>query len=653
MKPANRTDHRKLANWFALLTIATLLLSGLALPTAQAAPEAPQATTIIAALSDYGSGETIEQTVANMIAGWNPARIVTAGDNYHYQNCDTYAECVGTYYGTYVTAPQTFMPTMGNHDLDSVVGLTAWNNYFTWLPTSQDAQRRWYDFVVGDVHFFMLDGNGNQATQSTWLSTAVPASTSVWNIAVIHQAPYSTGYYGDISASQLPYGQYGIDFVISGHNHHYERLVKADGGKTVRYFIDGYGGSLPSVSLGHSYCSYSTSAATSEFCLASTPGAMKITASDTSITFEYFSSTGALQNTYTQVIGPEITTSVSSLAPFSTTPGTPSAAQTYTVAGSDLTADISINAPAGFAIKTDSGAYGSSITLPPTGGVVSPTTISVRLTGAAGGTFSGNIAHTSTGAAQKDVAVSGIVGTAPICVTSRISASADDAEQRNDDRRRGPGRGYGSTHSLQTYRAYAGSSTSTLNWWGLRFLNVNVPQGATITSADVTFRANLASGTTASGMTLWGQLTTNPTTFTTTANNISSTTTRPRTTASLAWSVPAWTSGSDYATPDVSAIVQEIVNQSGWAANNALVVIGQTTVTQNRSAISRDSTNGSTLAPLLEVCYTTAPAGPTITTSGTLSPFSTTPGIPSAAQTYTVAGSNLTANISIERAGGL
>ena len=279
MSPAHWTHHRKLANWFALLAIATLLLSGIALPPAQAAPQAPQATTIIAALSDYGSGETTEQTVATMIAGWNPARIVTAGDNYHYQNCTTYASCVGTYYGTYVTAPQTFMPVMGNHDYGTLpmgLGLTAWNNYFTWLPTNSDSQRRRYDFVAGDVHFFMLDGNRDQYTQAewdsqtAWLQSAVAASTSVWNIAVLHQAPYSTGYYGDIAASQLPYGQYGIDFVISGHNHHYQRLVKADGGKTVRYFIDGYGGSLPS-GQGHSECGTNTSAATNEFCLAETP----------------------------------------------------------------------------------------------------------------------------------------------------------------------------------------------------------------------------------------------------------------------------------------------------------------------------------------------------------------------------------------------
>ena len=454
MNPTHRTHHRKLADWFALLAIATLLLSGLALPAAQAAPAAPQTTTVIAALSDYGSGNALEQTVATMIAGWSPARIVTAGDNYHYQDCSTYATCVGNYYGSYVTAPppQTFMPTMGNHDYDSAVGLTAWNNYFTWLPTIPDSQRRWYDFVVGDLHFFMLDGNGNQSTQSTWLSTAVPASTSVWNITVIHQAPYSTGNYGDIAASQLPYGQYGIDFVISGHNHHYERLVKADGGKTVRYFIDGYGGSILSGSLGHSYCSYSTSAATSEFCLAETPGAMKITASDTSIKFEYYNSAGVVQNTYTQVIGPEITTSVGSLAPFNTTPGTPSAPQTYTVSGSDLTAGISINAPAGFEIKTD-GAYGPSITLPLTGSVVNTTTISVRLTGAAGGDFSGDITHTSSGAAIKNVAVSGYVGSCP--TVSLIVA--EDTTMRS-----GTTRGsynYGGSTTIRVNPYYSSGST--------------------------------------------------------------------------------------------------------------------------------------------------------------------------------------------------
>ena len=236
-----------------------------------------------------------------------------------------------------------------------------------------------------------------------------------------------------------------------------------------------------------------------------------------------------------------------------------------------------------------------------------------------------------------------IIPLVPICVTSRISASSDDAEERNDTGAVDLD-GDTSTSSLQMYRTYGGGSTSTLNWWGLRFLNVNVPQGATITSATVTFRANATSGSTASGMTLWGQLATNPDTFAESDDNI---TNRPRTTVTETWTVPQWTSGSDYATPPLAAIIQEIVDQPGWVANNAMVIIGQTTESQNRRAISYDGTDGETLAPLLEVCYTQAPVGPTISTSGVLSAFSTTPGAPSTAQTYTVSGSNLTADITI------
>jgi len=231
---------------------------------------------------------------------------------------------------------------------------------------------------------------------------------------------------------------------------------------------------------------------------------------------------------------------------------------------------------------------------------------------------------------------------AQTCVTSRISASADDVEERVDNGAVDLD-GDTSTHSLQTFRGYAGSTTGTLNWWGMRFLNINVPQGATITSADITFRANATSEATDSGMTLWGQLAANPATFTTSTNNVSS---RTKTSATLTWTIPQWTSGSDYETPDLSDIVQEIVDQSEWVENNALVIVGQTTVSQNRSAISQNSTNGSTLAPLLEVCYTEGTA-PRIITSGTLSAFSGEPGVPSAEQSYSVSGENLEGNITI------
>ena len=860
MTPAHRAYHRKLANWFALLAIATLLLSGIALPPAQAAPDAPQATTVIAALSDYGSGETTEQTVANMIAGWNPARIVTAGDNYHYQNCSTYPTCVGAYYGTYVTA-QTFMPTMGNHDYDNPpVGLTAWNNYFTWLPTSPDAQRRWYDFVVGDVHFFMLDGNGNQATQSAWLATAVPASTSVWNIAVIHQAPYSTGYYGDIAASQLPYGTYGIDFVISGHNHHYQRLVKADGGNVVRYFIDGYGGTD---AANHSECGTNTSSAASEVCLADVPGALKITASDTAITFQYYASTGALQDTYTQAAGstsattatfqqgaagytgtvdtfirgttegntnysantglewddnsgtttdeitlirftglfaseggpipngatityatltymttnltgtstadgnpanvyeslvnwpgttvtynnfggeagvqtdeynptviasaladalstqytinvtsslqrwsdgtanygwvflptasdgvtiyssdfatvanhplltvvyegaagPTITTS-GTLSAFSTPPGTPSAAQTYTVAGSNLTADISISAPSGFEISKDGGStYSSSLTLARSGTSVPTTTISVRLTGAAEGSFSGNITHTSAGATTKTVAVSGTVS---LCTTASFQQGTASYAGARDTyiQQANVTYNYGAATPLMVDSDEpngSGNDVSALLYWDISA----IPAGSTVESAAVTvYVENVTDATPGFDMyamtQAWTEGTGNgsATADGATWNTYNGTTAWPggaggssdRGTTALANF--ATTATGSY---QVSLNSTGLTVLAGWinapTDNKGFMVYAGT----EDNGLDFTSKNGSTVAnrPKLTVGYCLPPTTPYIVTSGTLSAFSSSRNVPSAVQSYTVSGGNLTGNIGNHRAGRL
>ena len=71
-------------------------------------------------------------------------------------------------------------------------------------------------------------------------------------------------------------------------------------------------------------------------------------------------------------------------------------------------------------------------------------------------------------------------------------------------------------------------------------------------------------------LTLKGQLIGNAPTFTSTSGNISS---RALTTASTAWTPSTWSSGSDYNSPDISAVVQEIVNQGAWASGNSLAII--------------------------------------------------------------------------------
>lgn len=96
---------------------------------------------------------------------------------------------------------------------------------------------------------------------------------------------------------------------------------------------------------------------------------------------------------------------VSNLTAFTTLVGTPSASQQYNLTAAFLTANITITAPAGFEISTDGSNYSAGLSVAPNYNGQ----IYVRLTGTTAGTFNGNILHSSTGATDVNVAVSGAV----------------------------------------------------------------------------------------------------------------------------------------------------------------------------------------------------------------------------------------------------
>ena len=116
-------------------------------------------------------------------------------------------------------------------------------------------------------------------------------------------------------------------------------------------------------------------------------------------------------------------TVTSSLSAFSTCVGTASAEQSFSASGNNLTANITITAPAGFEVSTTSGSgFGSSVTLTQSGGSVNSTTIYVRVSNSATGTPSGNITIESTGATTQNVAVSGTVNALPTISLGTINS---------------------------------------------------------------------------------------------------------------------------------------------------------------------------------------------------------------------------------------
>ncbi len=100
----------------------------------------------------------------------------------------------------------------------------------------------------------------------------------------------------------------------------------------------------------------------------------------------------------------------------SVTAGNYSPAQSYTVSGVYLTANLVVTAPAGFEVSTlPSSGFGPSVTLIPVSGTVATTTIWVRFAPAAAGPASGNVTNMSTGATTQNVAVTG-TGVAATCI---------------------------------------------------------------------------------------------------------------------------------------------------------------------------------------------------------------------------------------------
>lgn len=115
----------------------------------------------------------------------------------------------------------------------------------------------------------------------------------------------------------------------------------------------------------------------------------------------------------TTTTNPVIVVSPSVLTGFTYDQGTgPSLEQTFLINGSNLTGDISITAPTNYEISETSGSgFGNTITLSPSGGTISSTTIYVRLLSGLGvNTYNGeDINITSPGATSQTVTCSGEV----------------------------------------------------------------------------------------------------------------------------------------------------------------------------------------------------------------------------------------------------
>lgn len=209
-----------------------------------------ETVTRFAVIGDFGCECEGEAKVAELVRAEKPDFIITTGDN-NYPNgeAETIDPSIGRFYHDFIhpyvgrfgpgASENRFFPSLGNHDWRSD-GAKPYLDYFT-LPGNE----RYYDFVKGDVHFFSVDsdehepdGNVVGSKQAKWLEAAARASKSAWQIAYMHHPPYSSGSHGSSVELRWPYAAMGIDLVLAGHDHHYERLNE----EGITYVVNGLGG---------------------------------------------------------------------------------------------------------------------------------------------------------------------------------------------------------------------------------------------------------------------------------------------------------------------------------------------------------------------------------------------------------------------------
>ncbi|MDG1462079.1 MAG: pilus assembly protein PilY, partial [Gammaproteobacteria bacterium] len=137
---------------------------------------------------------------------------------------------------------------------------------------------------------------------------------------------------------------------------------------------------------------------------------------------------------------------------------------------------------------------------------------------------------------------------------------------------------------------------------GLRYQDLNIPRGAVITNAYIRFSSNgFNSG--ATNLTFSGELIADSITFSNTSNNISG---RTKTASSVLWDTDNdWpVSGETLVSPDLSSVVQEIVDQSGWCGGNSLnIIVDGLGISTSSARVSPAFEDGEGLGPQLVVVY--------------------------------------------------
>ena len=539
----------------------------------------------ILATGDGPSNETVSNALANRIAAVDAPLFLFLGDIYE---TGTFAENLNHYGVSNIDHPgqgtlwgataDTTQPTLGNHEK---VNIPAWMDYWHGHPV-------YTSWTWGGVLFLDLNSSQNmtatkpeyQFAKSVLTDPSAPACV----VAMYHEPAVTSNTTIASNESDMwkLLADNGVDLVLNGHQHNMEQYKPLD-----RNFTAGptaHMVQLVAGSGGHGLTGVTNvpPGARIEWSKGKTAGLLDLTLNGagngntaTGISWQWQDVNGndlhdgsvdcGSVGNHAPVVnaGPDQSIKLPDQATMQgsvTDDGLPNPPATVTDTWSQMSGP-------GTATFTDASSPTTTVSFDTAGTYV------LRLTG-----------DDSALQASDDVTVT-VLPEGVTTLTVPVAVSADDAEES------------AGTVALANPVLKIVNRAGVNQTVGLRFTGLSIPKGATIQSASIQFQCNTKTIGAAS-LTIEGQAADNPATFAKTTNNISA---RPRTAADVAWVPAPWATvgarGPDQQTPDLTSVIQELVNRAGWGSGNAMVFI--ITGTGVRTA---ESFNG-TFAPVLSVTY--------------------------------------------------
>lgn len=194
-----------------------------------------------AAIGDTGTGGKGQQQVADMMVRYWQAFpfefVLMMGDNmYGGESPKDFEEKFSDVYKPLLDGKVKFYAALGNHDL----ALQAHYEKFNMEG------KEYYRFKKGNVSFYALNSTYLDKKQLNWLQEQLAQDTSEWKVCFFHHSPYSSAksHGSDDGLRKIVepiFVQHGVNMVITGHDHVYERVKPQQG---IYYFVSGAGGKL-------------------------------------------------------------------------------------------------------------------------------------------------------------------------------------------------------------------------------------------------------------------------------------------------------------------------------------------------------------------------------------------------------------------------